>query len=189
MWIKTIATITGAAAVMLVTALPCRAEYREKPVDITISVSAEENGSGDFSKVVVESLDGPEEDRVLLIKEGKSAEVTITMEEPGCRTYRIFQLEGDRKDIRYDKSVFTAVLFAWTEDDGLHGTVVLKKDAETEKPGNVVFFNKKLEQPAPEAMVKTGDETTAILWSGVGLAAAAAGGLFLRLMKRGEKEK
>ena len=185
MKIKMIAAIAGAAVTLFITALPCSAAYREQPVDIKLAISIEGNGSGEFSKIIVESMDGPEEDRVLLVKEGKTSELTITMEEPGCRTYRIYQLEGDREDTRYDKSIYTAVLFAWTDDDGLHSTVVLQKDHSSKKPPEVVFCNKKIEEPG--VTVKTGDENSAILWSGVGLAAAAAGGLLLTLMKRGRE--
>ena len=192
MKIRAIAAMTGTVMVLLAAAMPCFAAYREQPVSVSLSVAVQEDGSGEFSKIVVEESDALEEDRILSVKEGKTAELTFQMEEPGSRTYRIYQLEGTRKEVNYDRRIYTAVVFAWTEGSGLRGTVVLHRDGELEKPAEVVFQNREIprqESSVPEPPVRTGDDTMVRLWSGIGVAAAAAAGfLFLAQVKGRKKE-
>ena len=187
MKIRSIAAMAGAAFALLTVVLPCQAAFKEDPVSIGLTVAVREDGSGETTKIIVENADSPEEDRILSVKEGKSTELTFEMEEPGSRTYRIYQLEGTRDRVRYDKSVYTAVVFAWTEDEGLRGTVILHRDGEMEKPAEVLFHNDEI--PLPEVPVKTGDTSQTRLWSGIGLTAAAAGALLLMQIRWKRRER
>ena len=186
MKMRLIAAIAGAAAVMLSSVLPCFAAFREEPVGIPLYVAVKADGSGETCRIVIESTDGFEEDRILSVKEGKRRAADFRMEEPGSRTYRIYQLAGTRKNVEYDETIYTAVFFAWMEGGKLQGTVILGRDGESEKPAEVLFCNTAAPSPGqpPEPSVKTGDETHTRLWSGIGLAAAAAGGVLLLMQKR-----
>ncbi|MBO4289773.1 MAG: LPXTG cell wall anchor domain-containing protein [Lachnospiraceae bacterium] len=189
MKIRWIAALTAAAAVMIIPALSGHAAFREQPIEIPFHVAVKADGSGESCRIVIECADDPEQDRILTVKEGSQMALSFRMEEPGSRTYRIYQLEGTRSGMEYDKSVYTAVVFAWNDGGGLQGTVILNRDAEAEKPAEAVFCNRlntTPEQP-PEPQVKTGDETRTVLWSGAGLAAAAAAGVLFLLFRRGKR--
>lgn len=143
---KAAAFIMAVCSVLLVFITPVSAGFVNQPITAKIDfecVKVDQDYNGNYD-IVIEKVDDnapmPSE-TVISMAPGKGC-FEIEIDEPGTFSYKIYERNGENKDIIYDTTVYYVTLFVTQDDTGvLDYKVILSKEGSV-KPTEVTFVNR-----------------------------------------------
>lgn len=126
---------------------------------------------------------------------GQSSFGPMTYDEVGEYKYYIYQRPNYTAGFTYDRSRYLVTVVVLNGDtlDDREAVVLISKDGQAEKPGEVVCENnyrtpESETEDQPDNPVKTGDDFNPILWISIGVSALLLIIILSIVMKRRKKE-
>lgn len=151
----------------------------------SIPIYIEEDGSGETYSIKIQPMSEEQDPFMIAVKEGENGAFDFYEEEPGIYEYQISEVPGTKKDVTYDKTVYTLFITVVSEEDGLASVISVNRNTDDTKTEKIIFQNKRTEtKEILKDVPRTGDNSSIMGWTAV-LSLSFVGILFLLwLMKK-----